>query len=123
MTSVRTHSFAPRVEEIGAARRYAVATVQEWGLAAENVASVVGELAANAVLHGRSLFIVLLHRDDYRVVVEVADLNPREPVMTSASPAALSGRGLMIVDRLSMKWGVRRNGFKVVWAMIDCRAS
>jgi anti-sigma regulatory factor (Ser/Thr protein kinase) len=121
MTTDRTRWFEPSVHQVGAARRYAVARVREWGLAADALAFVVGELAANAVLHGRSPFSVSLRREDNRVVVEVADLNPREPQMTEATSTELSGRGLMVVDRLSVEWGVRRNGLKVVWALIDCR--
>ena len=83
---------------------------------------MVSELATNAVQHGRSPFTVNLQREGRRVVVTVTDANSTTPVaLPVLSAYALNGRGLGIVARLSVDWGVQtRPAGKVVWARMDC---
>lgn len=112
-----SREFTPEPGEVGAARRFARTVAGEWSVDADGVELVVGELAANAVLHARSSYSVTLCRDGDWVLVEVADHNARLPISATVPAQALSGRGLTIVDRLARTWGVRpESGGKVVWA-------
>lgn len=122
MGSTTSRTFSPDAEQIGSARRFAMGVVRGWGLASDDVGLVVSELAANAVLHARSSFDVSLYHEGRRVVVEIADSNPRPPAMATFPPSGPSGRGLVIVDRLSTAWGVvpLTSRGKVVWAEVDC---
>jgi hypothetical protein len=49
--------------------------------------------------------------------VEVIDGNPTMPVAGTLTPAALSGRGLTLVQSMSTRWGAHHNiaGGKTVW--------
>ncbi|MCF3963775.1 ATP-binding protein [Streptomyces fuscigenes] len=113
------------------ARRLAAHRLDAWGLpydsaANETVVAVVGELAANAVTHGRVPgrdFHLLLRLARGVVRVEVGDTRtervpePRE--VGAADPLAESGRGLAIVEGLADRWGWHpRPGApgKTVWA-------
>ncbi|WP_079159723.1 ATP-binding protein [Streptomyces griseus] len=92
------------------------------------VTIVVAELAANAVLHGQVPgrdFALLLTYDDARGVVrvEVSDTHPARPVLGVPAADVDHGRGLVLVDALAVRWGVRdRVGpGKTVWA--ECALS
>ncbi|WP_443065968.1 ATP-binding protein [Streptomyces sp. NBC_00503] len=116
------------------ARRLAGAQLAAWGIPygcalAEDVELVVGELAANAVLHGRVAgrdFEVRLGYDGLRVRVEVSDARgDREPpgVVAAVDPwSAECGRGLVLVEAVAREWGVRPRGVggpgKTVWACL-----
>ncbi|MER5552870.1 ATP-binding protein [Streptomyces sp. NPDC002793] len=110
------------------ARLLADFQLAEWGHPRgtgdhDAVTLVVAELAANAALHGRVAgrdFALVLTHDAYRGVIriEVSDTHPAQP--THAVPALDEdhGRGLVLVDALTTRWGVRdRVGpGKTVWA-------
>lgn len=115
------------------ARRLAVRRMQEWGHppasdASCAVALVVGELAANAVRHGRvpghDFGLRLVLDAAARLVrVEVADAAAakRPPTAPPSSyPEGESGRGLFLVDVLAVRWGwePRRPVGKTVWAEV-----
>jgi hypothetical protein len=91
------------------------AAVQVDALASD-VALVTSELASNAVRHAATPFEVVLDFSGGHVRVEVRDGSPVVP--RGAMPGAgVTGRGLVVVDRLASAWGVEatRRG-KVVWA-------
>jgi hypothetical protein len=67
--------------EVASARRFVAGVMREWGICADDVILVVGELAANAVLHARTGFTVRLCLEPARLMVEVADQNPELPAM------------------------------------------
>ncbi len=117
MTSRASREFSPEPGEVAAARQFARAVATGWGIDVGDLVVVVGELAANAVLHARSTYSVTLRHDGDRVVVEVADRNARMPSPAAVPARALSGRGLTIVEQLARSWGVRPEADgKVVWA-------
>ncbi|NPC44574.1 ATP-binding protein [Nocardioides sp. zg-1230] len=79
---------------------------------------VTSELATNAILHARTRFTVTLERTEDLVVLTVGDHSPRTPVRRATGPTGYSGRGLDIVARTSLDWGVdaSRDASKQVWA-------
>lgn len=116
------------------ARRTAVRRMEEWGHPPMSdvsctVALVVGELAANAVQHGRVPgrdFGLHLTLDAAAALVriEVADAASAKGPPTappSSYPEGESGRGLLLVDVLAVRWGSmpRRPVGKTVWAEVS----
>jgi anti-sigma regulatory factor (Ser/Thr protein kinase) len=101
------------------ARAFARATCAEGRATGhlDDVTLVVSELVTNAVLHGRGDVTLDVFVDDLAVRVEVGDDGPTLARPHAAAPDGESGRGLLMVSRLALRWGVRRDGGgKVVWA-------
>ncbi|MEU9433970.1 ATP-binding protein [Streptomyces sp. NPDC048252] len=130
--------FAATARGARLARRLAVRRMEEWGYppasdASCAVALVVGELAANAVRHGRVPgrdFGLRLALDTtagvIRVEVSDAASAKRPPaVPPSACPEGESGRGLLLVDAMTLRWGwtPRVPVGKTVWAEVPVEAS
>lgn len=113
-------SFGANVNDVSAARRFAMSAVAGWGLDPGDVGLVVTELAANALVHAESPFTVVVTHDENRLVVEVIDGGPGAPELTVTEGRRTSRMGMAIVDRLS-NWGVRRQmqGGKAIWAEFD----
>jgi anti-sigma regulatory factor (Ser/Thr protein kinase) len=83
---------------------------------------VVSELVANAVLHGLPEIVLLYEIGPDLVRVEVTDGHPQPPRQLRASLSALDGRGLLIVNALSRRWGVvLLDDGKTVWCDIPVR--
>ncbi|MFF7123355.1 ATP-binding protein [Streptomyces sp. NPDC008240] len=110
------------------ARRLAGQRLDAWGIpydcdAHHALTLIVGELAANAVRHGRVPgrdFHLSLARDAATVRIEVTDTRT-EGVPVVATPTDLrdTGRGLLLVEHLADRWDwhPRRGGpGKTVWA-------
>jgi anti-sigma regulatory factor (Ser/Thr protein kinase) len=95
------------------------------GPTVEDVAVIVSELVGNALRHGRPLeagdLVVSWEFAGDRLHLEVADGGPGpEPHPRHPTPDAEGGRGLLLVDTLSGRWGVRRGARGcVVW--VDLR--
>lgn len=80
----------------------------------------VSEVVTNAVLHARSAPTMTVRRDDDLLTVEVADDDPTQPVRRAHSTTATTGRGLRILDDLTVRWGTRPTASgKVVWFEFD----
>jgi two-component sensor histidine kinase len=80
----------------------------------------VSEVVTNAVLHARSAARITLHRRDQVLTVEVEDDDPTLPVRRPHSDTATTGRGLRILDELTLRWGTRPAPTgKVVWFDFD----
>jgi anti-sigma regulatory factor (Ser/Thr protein kinase) len=87
---------------------------------------VVSELVTNAIAASAELrpavapVLVWLGSDGHCVLVAVADASPRPLTRLSLEPDAEGGRGLMLVEALSSRWGwhpASSTGLtKVVWA-------
>jgi anti-sigma regulatory factor (Ser/Thr protein kinase) len=89
----------------------------------EDVRLVVSELATNAMLHARTPFTVSLQRLVGAVLLTVRDGSPVAPERAEASPTAIRGRGLFLVDHTSHDWGVTLGPgrSKSVWASFVTR--
>ena len=100
------------------ARRFVDATLRTWSCdTLVDVATLlVSELVSNAVLHTGTGIAVVIRRDEDRLRVEVRDGSARLPVAKHYSSMSGTGRGLLLVDRMSDQWGASRDGAgKVVW--------
>ncbi|MDQ0811944.1 anti-sigma regulatory factor (Ser/Thr protein kinase) [Streptomyces sp. B3I7] len=112
------------------ARLLAVEQLAEWDLPLDPGRLIVAELASNAVLHGRvpgrSFRLTLTLAAPATLRIEVTDtrgdqlpVSPRETVDTQAE----SGYGLLLVEGLADRWGVRCGPVpsKTVWAEVHLR--
>ena len=81
---------------------------------------LVGELVANAVVHGREPVRIEARAEGTRLYVEVRDGGEGVPMTVSPrpTPARGSGRGLALVRGLADRWGVRRLPSRV-WFEMD----
>ena len=111
--------FAFSRDAPAAARHFAVDAVRRLGAAnlVDDIALVVTELAANAIVHAQSGFTVdiLPGRDTVRV--SVYDAGPVPPGEVGAGLPAAPLHGLGAVDMLARRWGVEPAGRtgKSVW--------
>jgi len=90
----------------------------------EDVLVMASELAANAVMHARSPFLVHLYADAARIWLGVEDANTRMPRFAVVPQGATGGRGLALVEALATRWGADRvPGGKLVWFEVALAAS
>ncbi|AVV41171.1 hypothetical protein C6376_06650 [Streptomyces sp. P3] len=110
------------------ARLLAAEQLCSWGLPVDPARLVVAELAANAVLHGRvpgrSFRLTLSVTASGTLRVEVADTRGDHlpaPARADTDGPAESGYGLLLVEELADRWGVRCGPVpcKTVWAELD----
>ncbi|MFF7360624.1 ATP-binding protein [Streptomyces sp. NPDC008125] len=84
----------------------------------------VSEVVGNAYCHTRSRLIrVDVAIAPHQVRVHVTDDQPDPLPLTAPGPDAESGRGLLIVDRLAVRWGATVQGrgtrqTKTVWFVL-----
>jgi anti-sigma regulatory factor (Ser/Thr protein kinase) len=89
----------------------------------EDAQLVMAELISNAVEHAHSHIDVSVARmgDALRIEVDDDDRAGR-PRVLHPDPGSETGRGLLIVEHVAMRWGVERhwgNG-KTLWAELAC---
>jgi anti-sigma regulatory factor (Ser/Thr protein kinase) len=115
-----------------AARATTAEVCRRWGLAdlVDTAQLVVSELVTNAVEHavagrtpaataGAPGAVLTLAVTGTSVLVEVADPDPRAPVVRQPGLWDEGGRGMMLVATESASWGWEpRDGGKVVWATL-----
>jgi anti-sigma regulatory factor (Ser/Thr protein kinase) len=126
---------------VASARVHAQLIVGEWAMTdiAEDVTVIVSELVTNAVVAsthldrrskctdvsgGLPVVHLRLWSDRTRLVIAVWDQSPRTPGVKQARLDAENGRGLLLVEKLSQRWGWHHvPGWpgKVVWAEINVR--
>ena len=111
--------------EVPAARRHVRHILQAWGLPAfsDDTELVVSELVSNAVaisaaIHQAEIRFGLIS-DGRQVLVLTWDANLDPPETADPAADAENGRGLLLVEALSTRWGwyfAAGLGGKVVWA-------
>ncbi len=110
-------------------RLHARQVLWEWGAAplTNSAELVVSELMTNAVAASQFAGFVLpvrlwLLSDKTRVLILIWDSNPQPPVRAGSGDEAESGRGLVLVEAVSTRWGSYPTpglGGKVVWALCE----
>ena len=84
---------------------------------------VVSELVANAVRHGGAAdddeIRVLVSLGADRVRVEVTDPGPGFEPPEQPQERDTGGRGLVLLDRMTSRWGVECDGVTCVWFEVD----
>jgi len=102
----------------------------EWKLdqLADDAVTLVSELLSNAIrasqsAQGAGLVALRLLADRQRLVIEVWDQNPNDPQPRQVDDASEHGRGLVVIEALSHRWGYRRvsASLKVVWCELVVR--
>ncbi|MFF9591681.1 SpoIIE family protein phosphatase [Streptomyces sp. NPDC014646] len=108
-------------EALSAARHMIRAAVRAWGarVRADEVELAADELMTNALIHtdgGAIVTIRVLTGPERRLRIDVEDRSSALPRRRDAGETGVSGRGLMLVDRLTDLWGVESRGTgKSVW--------
>ena len=119
------------------ARQHARSVLREWRVAApaDTVELLVSEIITNAVRasadiarqqdeSGQAAHVAWtrfwLISDGRNVLIQVWDDDHRHPVCQHAGHDAETGRGLLLIDSLSLRWGsypLDAQGGKIVWAV------
>ncbi|SDO60607.1 ATP-binding protein [Lentzea jiangxiensis] len=109
---------------VGSVRRWLVGVLD--GLGEDHlydVQLIVTELVSNVYDHapGPGQLRVAHHTQPCRVSVEVDDSSTALPVRGRSRLGGSRGRGIVVVESVSVHWGVRPlpEG-KTVWAVVDC---
>jgi serine/threonine-protein kinase RsbW len=115
--------FASRSESVSEVRAFTRDALAGLDLAVDDVVLCVSELVTNAVRHstpheGIFHLDILVDRDKLRV--ECHDSGGKNPTLRTPSDADEGGRGLLLVQALTSRWGVGlRPAGKCVWFEID----
>jgi hypothetical protein len=126
-------AFAALPTAPACARGHVRAVVHEWGLTglADTAELLASELVTNSVQayerarHSADPAIAPVIRlwltsDQLSLAIHVWDTCDEMPVRHDASPDAIDGRGLLLVETLSKDWGAYREADgKVVWVLIS----
>lgn len=92
--------------------------------ACDDAASLVSELATNAVIHARTPFTLVVSRIEDNVRVSVHDGSAVLPRRRAYGLDAATGRGLRLLATMSSNWGIEaETGGKVVWFELPCEGN
>jgi anti-sigma regulatory factor (Ser/Thr protein kinase) len=108
-------AFPADASSVRHARTFVADAVASSATDTQVVRLLTSELATNAVLHARSGFRVRVRADEDVVRVEIVNDEP-ELLLAIREPSEVGGRGLRLVEELSLEWGVHSSrDEKVVW--------
>ncbi|MBM7170010.1 ATP-binding protein [Streptomyces sp. G44] len=117
-------TLASEAASVPVARQIVRDACKEWGMAqeaAETGMLLISEIVTNAVRHGHSASVRVIAELPCpgRLRVTVADRSHHVPEQQVVGPDAIGGRGLLLVDVLSDRWGTDLLPWgKRVWAEI-----
>jgi anti-sigma regulatory factor (Ser/Thr protein kinase) len=105
------------------ARQVVREAAASWGLPedlADDAQLVVTELVSNGIDHGEGPITLTVTQRAAGMLVEVHDLSPKQPQVRPVDPSSARGRGMQLVQALSVRWGTTPDGGgKVVWAELE----
>lgn len=114
-------TFPATVTAPAAARAWASTVLAPLGLTGSSgdIMLVLSELVTNAVLHGAGPVEVSLDHNERDLTITVCDRGPGVPALRVVDGDRDGGRGLRIVNALSVAWGVDPGpDGKAVWSTI-----
>lgn len=117
--------LAAEPSSVSEARRYCEARLTDWGARdlVDTVALLVSELVTNVVLHAGTDCELRLDRGE-RLRVEVRDGSRRRPARSQGHPEGNSGRGLLLIEALSVEYGtIVEDDGKRVWFEVEWNTS
>jgi len=119
-----SRAFTAEALSVAASRRYVRDVLRRHPLAnIDAVELMVSELATNSVKHAHSDFKVSINDSAGEIRVEVRDTGRGQPVLRFPAPTEPSGRGLRIVEALSLTWGTADSPRgKTVWFTVPSKA-
>ncbi|MCX2968677.1 MULTISPECIES: SpoIIE family protein phosphatase [Streptomyces] len=123
---LRRHVAAGDLRAVAGVRQAARAAARAWNAdrCADAVELATQELTVNALRHtdgGAVVTFRLLDGADRRVRVEVEDTSADQPELGADEDIGVTGRGMLLVDRLADVWGVDPRGTgKCVWCEFVC---
>jgi anti-sigma regulatory factor (Ser/Thr protein kinase) len=134
VADIRIATFAPVISSVRAVRVFVGDSVSDWGLDSLRTDSSLcaSELAANAVLHSRKPFTVVVLPMGDGIRIEAIDSRPDllpYLIPTTGSAADLTaaggmGRGLLVIATVAARWGASTAAdSKDVWAEITPQAT
>jgi hypothetical protein len=99
-------------------RRWALGRIEDRGYPVDDIVLCVSELSTNVERHGGNwLTVDLVERGDVMVLAVTDPAHERLPEPRAVAPQDETGRGLLVVASLAMRWGlVVRAAHKTVWA-------
>ncbi|WP_327065969.1 ATP-binding protein [Kitasatospora sp. NBC_01302] len=102
---IRSEEFPGMPESVSLARKFIRSVCKGIGVDLDSAVLLVSEAATNAVVHAGSPFrvtvVALVGRPPW---IEVQDRSPERPKRRVASSEDDSGRGLELLDALSVSW-------------------
>jgi anti-sigma regulatory factor (Ser/Thr protein kinase) len=115
-----TRTFRPDPTSVGGARRFVREVLRgKPAKVTEAAELMVSELASNCVRHAKTDFQVTISSKG-EIRVEVSDSGQGRPTVMSPRPQESSGRGLLIVEKMSSAWGViSSSAGKTVWFTVS----
>lgn len=122
----RLHQYIHQADPQGLsdARTIVRQALTDWGMAelADDAELVTGELLVNVLLHtegGAVLTLEVLPEPVRRVRLSVQDRSSAWPRRRTPGETATSGRGLLLLDAVTTRWGIEPRGEgKAVWCEI-----
>jgi two-component sensor histidine kinase len=108
------------VASLGEGRRFVARTLRDWNVdesRIEPVMLVANELVANAIVHARSAPVLsLTESSSGDLLLRVSDESRALPVPQAPTTDDDGGRGLILVEALSDRWGIDTgDAGKSVW--------
>jgi anti-sigma regulatory factor (Ser/Thr protein kinase) len=128
---VSSLEFGALATAVPCARLHTHTVLYEWGIGelADDAELIVSELTTNALKASQSLpetqpFTLCLRSDYTHLIIEVWDHSPYDLRSALSGGDAEGGRGLLVVEALSARWGSQRIGYatKVVWAELTTQS-
>ncbi|MGW0914566.1 ATP-binding protein [Streptomyces sp. NPDC002784] len=112
--------MAPASSHVAQARGTTAAVLRQWALPdapAGDAQLVVSELVTNAISHGSGAVGLRVRYGNHQLRIEVTDGSTTPAKRRRAGANDLGGRGLLLVARLSHRWGVAGSG-RTTYAVI-----
>jgi anti-sigma regulatory factor (Ser/Thr protein kinase) len=115
---VNALDLPPTTDSVPVARRFVRSRLLDGAADVDTATLLVSEVVTNAILHARTVVTLTVELSDDVAHIAVRDGSPVQPRIHAFSATSATGRGLRLLDRLAMRWGVDADpetGGKVVW--------